>query len=114
LATAALSQQQDQTQLSVRVIAIDDAISNAQLPVPDLVKIDVEGGELNVLRGMEQTLARAQPVLLCEIHNDVGKSQRLELVRLLEDYGYQVSNLERERGGMPHIIARPSPARENA
>jgi len=34
---------------------------------PDLIKIDVEGMELKVLRGLEQLVARAQPVLIVEV-----------------------------------------------
>lgn len=36
-----------------------------------IVKIDVEGGELEVLSGMEQYIARARPIIICEIlHSD--------------------------------------------
>jgi FkbM family methyltransferase len=34
----------------------------------DFVKIDVQGWELKVLQGAEQTLRRQQPVILCENH----------------------------------------------
>lgn len=37
----------------------------------DIVKIDVEGRELDVLRGAEQTLARLSPQLLIENHEDI-------------------------------------------
>jgi FkbM family methyltransferase len=51
---------------------------------PDIVKIDVEGYELNVLKGMRDTLARCAPVLMLE--NSPGAKQ----VRLwLSGQGYR-------------------------
>jgi len=34
----------------------------------DLVKLDVEGAELNVLRGMKNTLQSHHPGILVEVH----------------------------------------------
>ncbi|HYL05880.1 MAG TPA: FkbM family methyltransferase [Thermoanaerobaculia bacterium] len=36
-------------------------------PAPDLIKLDVEGAELECLRGASGLLARERPVVLCEI-----------------------------------------------
>ncbi len=51
----------------------------------DLIKVDVEGGELSVLRGAEQVLRRDQPVLIVE-DNAEG---RTELRAWLEALGYR-------------------------
>ncbi|HEV3459561.1 MAG TPA: FkbM family methyltransferase [Thermoanaerobaculia bacterium] len=39
-------------------------------PAPDLIKIDVEGAELECLRGAGGLLGRERPVILCEIADD--------------------------------------------
>jgi FkbM family methyltransferase len=52
----------------VAVRRLDDMLSQAQLENVDFVKLDVEGGELSVLRGAEQLLKKVpRPVILCEV-----------------------------------------------
>jgi FkbM family methyltransferase len=51
-------------QIVVRTERLDDVIEDGF--VPALLKIDVEGAELNVLRGAEQTLQRHRPFVLFE------------------------------------------------
>lgn len=52
----------------VKVSTVDDLVRQG-LKVPDLIKIDVEGYELDVLQGALKTLARHRPIILCEIHS---------------------------------------------
>jgi FkbM family methyltransferase len=49
---------------------------------PDIIKIDVEGAELNALKGLEETLAGHSPVLLIE-NSDWGN-----VTRFTERLGY--------------------------
>ena len=68
--------------LSVPLIRIDD------LDVKDVrfIKIDVEGHELNVLRGAEETVRRERPRLLVEVEERI---QPIEpLVSLVTSWGY--------------------------
>lgn len=53
----------------VRCYALDDAVAVLGLPLPDCIKIDVEGGEEDVLRGASATLARARPVVFLATHS---------------------------------------------
>jgi FkbM family methyltransferase len=59
---------------------------------PAVVKIDVEGSELRVLTGMEQTLA-ARPVLLVEVSTESGA----ELEALLGPLGYRAFRVTHRR-----------------
>lgn len=52
---------------SISVIRGDDALASE---MPDLIKIDVEGMEMMVLAGIEQTIARAQPKILIEVDQE--------------------------------------------
>lgn len=58
----------------------------AFLPKPDFIKIDVEGMESGVLRGMSALLASEKPVLYVE-NDRLEKSQ--ELIELLWSFGYR-------------------------
>ncbi len=96
--------------IEVRVVSVDGLLAAGALPPPTLVKIDVEGAELDVVRGMTATLRRYGPILLCEMH---GRNR--EFAALLRDLGYQARTLE---GHEPletapwdvHVVAVPGPA----
>jgi FkbM family methyltransferase len=54
---------------SFPVRPLDAEIAAGRLPPhPDLVKLDVEGLEHEVLRGMEETVGRCAPALFVEVH----------------------------------------------
>ena len=54
---------------SVEVVTLDHVARARRLPDPNVMKIDVEGGELDVLRGGEQLLRRARPTLFVSTHS---------------------------------------------
>ena len=55
-----------------------------------LLKIDVEGGELAVLRGATRTLQQAKPIIVFET-NDAAT--RVDLLALLREYRYHIFDL---------------------
>lgn len=68
---------------------------------PDLIKIDVEGAEIAVLRGASTLLRERHPALIVEI--DKVNQPRFgftadDLVRELKGFGYSLSPLENEPG----------------
>jgi FkbM family methyltransferase len=67
----------------------DDVVDALQLRRVDFIKIDVEGLEHNVLKGMEKVIAKYHPVIFCEIYQ--GKASNPEpdvTVRYLLDREY--------------------------
>jgi FkbM family methyltransferase len=53
----------------VTTIQLDEWIDQGLLPIPQALKIDVEGFELEVLKGVKKTLIKHRPILLIECSN---------------------------------------------
>jgi len=53
--------------IRTRVFKFDDIVDTFELDGIDLVKIDTEGWELNVMKGMLESIKKFKPVLLVEI-----------------------------------------------
>ena len=90
----------------VRLVSIDGLVAGG-LCAPDVVKVDVEGAELEVLEGMERTLHERRPALVLELH-----MTNEPVADLLESAGYRIENLDgpepvREAPGGAHVLARP-------
>ena len=56
----------DETTVTVR--RLDTAVREYRLTLPDVIKIDVEGAEINALRGAVDTLASSRPLMFIELH----------------------------------------------
>jgi FkbM family methyltransferase len=70
--------------VTVRTVRLDDEAKARRLR-PDVLKIDVEGAEIDVLRGGLETLRRARPVLFLSTH---GPQPHAECIALLGGLGY--------------------------
>ncbi|MCW2715749.1 MAG: methyltransferase FkbM family [Frankiales bacterium] len=53
--------------VTVRVVTLDGLVASGAVPPPDVVKIDVEGAEMQVLDGMTRLLTTQRPALVCEL-----------------------------------------------
>lgn len=75
----------------------------------NLVKIDVEGAELFVLRGMKRVMREMRPSIVLELHpkllEDVGTPFDT-VVALLKEFQYVLEPL----GGHANFLCRPSPS----
>jgi len=72
------------TAFNVETLRLDDL----ELPVVGFVKIDVEGHELEVLEGAQQTIRTHRPNLLVEIEERHRPGAVQEVIELLTKWGY--------------------------
>jgi hypothetical protein len=79
---------------------LDSEIEKLSLPVPDFIKVDLEGMELHALRGMSLTLALAGPDLYIELHGAELPDKianATHVIELLLQAGYSLYDVENER-----------------
>jgi chemotaxis response regulator CheB len=79
--------------LSVEVVTLDHFVYKLSRPAPDLIKLDIEGGEVQALEGMRRVLNMAKPVLLMELH---GNQAARETAALLMSIDYELHSLDEE------------------
>lgn len=65
----------------------DALLKTCEIPV-GVIKIDVEGFELKVLKGLENTLGQYKPIVLFEAHRAGGENGSLQVQGYLKDHGY--------------------------
>lgn len=93
----------------VEAFPLDDV-----LPVmfaPDLVKIDVEGAEARVLKGMRSLIVRWEPTFLIEMHDLVYNKPEIreDVLAFLTEVGYEFNAPESLKYGEKcyYLIAKP-------
>jgi FkbM family methyltransferase len=85
----------------VRVPVITlDAFVAAGGPPPQVIKVDVEGGEWEVLRGAESLLRKHQPALIVEVHHQQADAQ----IRLLFDELHYAADWKIPKENFPRVV----------
>lgn len=82
--------------VSVNSITLDDFLKSNGVS-PDLIKVHVEGAEMNVLMGMRETLRDCKPILFLEIHPTnlhYFNTSTSEILSLLIENNYKLFEIE--------------------
>jgi FkbM family methyltransferase len=79
--------------IKVRTSTIDELVHNKTIEVPDLVKMDVEGTELEALTGAKNTLKEHHPVIFLSTHNCHVPGIHKKCIDFLADIGYRIEYL---------------------
>lgn len=79
--------------MEVRTVSLDRYVADGN-PAPTIMKIDVEGYELQVLTGARECLNKHRPRLWLEVHPEFLKAQRKSpdgVLKILRQAGYEIS-----------------------
>ena len=94
---------------NVSVVRLDRYIKKNKINNISLIKIDVEGYEFSVLKGLEKFFknSKNRPIIVCEIATkaySTSEQTRSQLIAYMEKYGYRAYNIANER--LPVNIAK--------
>ena len=76
--------------LEVRTVRLDTLCENGEIPLPDVMKIDVEGAEYQVLRGALSILEKHHPLIFLATH---GREVHKQSCDLLVQLGYRLASI---------------------
>lgn len=87
--------------IEVKVITVDEFVMRERIQFIDLLKIDVEGGELEVLQGAEASFRKGiVSVVQFESHNDdLRPSQKGKIEQFLQKYNFSKESIIRHSFG---------------
>ena len=89
-----------QESLEVSGICLDDFVYRDGNPPPDVIKMDIEGGEVLALKGMSRLLSEARPLILLELHGPEAARVAWET---LTAAGYQIRRMQRGYPPVPSL-----------
>jgi FkbM family methyltransferase len=95
----------DLHQYPTLLTSIDAQMAKAHLECVDFVKIDVEGGELDVIQGAKRTLTRSGPLVYCEVYEKWQASfgyTPSDLFEFVQSLGYTEARII--RSGRIHTL----------
>lgn len=76
-------------QIEVSVRRLDDILDEKEISSVDLMKVDVEGAEMQLFNGVTRSLKHSQiKSIICEVHSPVVTMR--EVVQFLEHYNYKL------------------------
>jgi FkbM family methyltransferase len=80
---------------AVETVRLDTAVARERLPAPDLIKIDVQGAELEVLAGASETLRHAGALIVEVSFVDYNKGGPLaaEVIAAIDRLGFKCADL---------------------
>lgn len=79
--------------------SLDNFVETNNALAPSLIKIDVEGGEMDVIDGAKRVIKKRMPIIVVEYSENTSRDagyDRIEILNALEKFGYKVYGLSSE------------------
>lgn len=96
---------------TVYCVTLDELIAKKAVPAPHHIKIDVDGNEIKILKGMSQLLASANKPKSIQV--EINPGQKAGVVAFLSGFGFRLDhshftangNIKMQQGGDENEIA---------
>lgn len=88
-----LSKLSSKGNFKVKVVSLDDLVSQDKIPPPDYMKIDVEGAEMLALSGARQILSTYHQTTFLATH---GIDVHRQCCEFLKSTGYNLKSINRQ------------------
>jgi FkbM family methyltransferase len=96
------------SEIQIEIRRLDSLVENREVPVPNVIKVDVEGAELEVVLGGSFVLKTFRPIVFIETHSsELEAACSQALLRI----GYMVRRLGNNASGeqqIRHLICLPA------
>lgn len=83
---------------TIKQINLDNYLAEKNI-IPNFIKIDVDGYEMQVLKGLKNTILKVKPIIVIETNDDI------EVLNFLKSFNYKLLDLDlKEFEGIPNNI----------
>jgi hypothetical protein len=100
----------DDTKKIRKTITLDSLVKLRQLPKPDLIKMDVQGAELDIIKGASETLKSVNHVILelQKVEYNKGAPLSDAVIAYMNEIGFDCKGLFCDNGpdGDYHFVRR--------
>ena len=96
-------------QVEVETTALDEYLKCSHTDLVDLVKIDAEGGEIDIFRGADRLLSCLRPLVICEVLDKVTAQwgyPACKIVNWLKSYDYEWFDILQNGCLLPHHLRK--------
>jgi len=103
-------------QVVVQTIALDEYLQRNQFEKVDLMKVDAEGGEMQIFNGAKMLLSRFRPLIICEVLDKVTRPwgyPARDIVERLRTYDYGWFEILPDGSLLPHLPRNEYPEVRN-
>jgi hypothetical protein len=97
---------------TVSLETIDEIVARSKITRLDLIKLDVEGSEVDALDGAKQSISHFRPMILLEAEDARLASQgrtKQDLLRALDELGYELWVFDTGSAQLRHAEAPREP-----
>ncbi|MFC1498906.1 FkbM family methyltransferase [Verrucomicrobiota bacterium] len=84
----------------VSAVKLDTFLRDNPVDKITLIKIDVEGYELEVLKGAQDILEKYMPEIIIELNSNAlrrNKTEPIEVIKCLKSYGYEIKEISKNK-----------------